>query len=95
MPSPNWSGHRKMIDPPWRTSTYEGPFTWDGNYVVYLFILSVFHRKDLCEAKHEMQSVFKFGQPGGRSTGRSYPPVCKASWGKYFPGRSSGRSTPP
>ena len=23
-------------------------------------VLLVFHRKDLCEAKHEMQSVFKF-----------------------------------
>ena len=30
--------------------------------------LLVFYRKDLCEAKHETQSVFKFGRAGGRST---------------------------
>ena len=23
-----------MIDPPWRTSTYERPFTQEGNYLV-------------------------------------------------------------
>ena len=27
--------------------------------LIYCYLL-VFHRKDLCEAKHEMQSVFKF-----------------------------------
>ena len=27
---------------------------------ITLFSLLVFHRKYLCEAKHEMQSVFKF-----------------------------------
>ena len=29
-----WSGHVKMIDPPKRTSTYERPFTQEGNYLV-------------------------------------------------------------
>ena len=32
-----WSGYVKMIDPPWRTSTYKRPFTQEGNYLV-LFI---------------------------------------------------------
>ena len=27
-----------MIDPPWRTSTYERPFTHEGNYLVELFV---------------------------------------------------------
>ena len=31
-----WSGHGKMIDPPWTTSTYKRPFTWEGNYLVGL-----------------------------------------------------------
>ena len=31
----NWSGHGKMIDPPWRTSTYKRPFIWEGNYLVF------------------------------------------------------------
>ena len=29
-------------------------------FVCHKNTLLVFHRKDLCEAKHEMQSVFKF-----------------------------------
>ena len=29
-----WSGHGKMSDPPWRTSTYERPFTQEGSYLV-------------------------------------------------------------
>ena len=46
----------------------------DDKFLVVVFLsLLVFRRKDLCEAKHEMQSVFKFGRPGGRSTGRSTP----------------------
>ena len=29
----------KMIDPPKRTSTYERPFTQEGNYLVYDFLM--------------------------------------------------------
>ena len=32
-----WSGHAKIIDPP-KTSTYERPFTQEGNYLVYKFL---------------------------------------------------------
>ena len=30
--------------PPWRTSTYERPFTWEGNYLVDLFLLVCHYR---------------------------------------------------
>ena len=35
-----WSGHGKMIDPR-RNSTYERPFTWEGNYLVFIFVLLI------------------------------------------------------
>ena len=31
------------------------------------------HTTDICEVKHETESLFKFGWPGCRSTGRSTP----------------------
>ena len=31
-----WSGHGKMIDSPWRASTYKRPFIREGNYLVYM-----------------------------------------------------------
>ena len=36
------SGHGKMIDPR-RNSTYERPFTQEGNYLVYLLIPVAFN----------------------------------------------------
>ena len=36
-------------------------FNWHQlTHLVDIDCLLVFHRKDICEAKHEMQSVFKF-----------------------------------
>ena len=49
----NWPGHGKMIDPPWRTSTYKRPFTQEGNYLVIICIKKVlinvvYKLQDLC-----------------------------------------------
>ena len=69
---------------------------WHVTILVSFCQLLVFRRKDLCEAKHETQSVFKFGRPGGRSTGRSTAPSMQSIMGKnFFRGRWSGRSNPP
>ena len=35
-----WSGHGKMIGPPWRTFTYERPFTQVGHYLVTSLLLT-------------------------------------------------------
>ena len=48
-------------------------------WVMMVFLL-VFHRKDLCEAKHEMQSVFKFSDV--LFAHRSDEPPFKASSGR-------------
>ena len=57
--------------------------------------LLIFHRKDLCEAKHEMTSEFKFGS--------SNPPVVASSGQEWqydictvtaHIGRPRGRSIP-
>ena len=46
-----------------------------------LFVLLVFHRNEQTSVVHRMKckSVFKFGQVGGRSTGRSIPPHTLSS----------------
>ena len=48
-----WSGHGKMIDPR-RNSTYERPFTQEGNYLVGLLFLFI-ETKEFCEARAKLE----------------------------------------
>ena len=44
-----WSGHVKKIDPPKRTSTYERPFIWEGNYLVIVVVSNTWVFCGICD----------------------------------------------
>ena len=73
-----WLGEKS--DPDSEKYIDDSADVWKPGITISLLVI---RRRDLCEAKHETQSVFKFGRPGGRSTGR-YIPLYPKHHGNNF-----------
>ena len=65
--------------PPWRTSTYETPFTREGNYLVSIVKAHISRSggRSTPQYRHPV-SIFKAHI--GRSCGRSTPQICQFIW---------------